>query len=586
MRGAWLGLLLVLCTASFASAQEKVVVHEVGGRQVCTIRVAPYAGSDVPGGFGWFLVDVQNHERTAHAVLVDLSTTAWSAGDFGLQRTIALGPEEQARFYLPLPNIERATLELKTNVDGGVQSVLFDVPSARGCVGLLVGDRANLQPAAFAVLQDAAKGRTSSVLVCSGMDVPADWRLFTGFHLVMVDGRSPLGADAQDALRRYVCAGGRVVVGSAASLPPGPLRERLERLQAPASRAEGLGTWVAVDDLAGATRIAEQVLELLGTNPELWPLPAALQKLQPVPGLGRAPVLVFLLVILCFAVLAGPVNFFLLRKWRRPLLALVTVPALGFGTTLLMLGYAFLHDGFGVRGAVRSWTLLDQAEHTAVATASRTLFAGLSPGSLSLSADALLIAPASLGRRDQRNPNRFQFSADTNRIDGAVLPSRTPTVLTTAQQGVVRDRLRVRVRPEGGLELLADGGIQLSGEILVRDRDGACWLGTAPVLQPCTLEQAEQYVSAFGVAAGHLATMEDETDYDGYRSYVITEPTADERSVAALSRRWLGSGGPEAGTWYGRLQQAPWLDDHGIRVDYDLQEHFVIGRLAAEDILR
>ena len=324
MKCAWSGLLLALCAASLVVAQEKVVVHEVGERRICTIRVAPFAGSEEPGGFGWFLVDVQNHERTAHAVLVDVSTTAWSAGDFGMQRTIALGPEEQARFYLPLPNVERATLELTTRVDGSAQSALLDVPSTRGCVGLVVGDRANLQPPALAMLQAVVTGRKCSMVGCSGLDVPADWRLFTGFPFVAVDGRSPLGADAQDALRRYVCAGGRVVVGSAGSLPPGPLRERLERLPALASRAEGLGTWVAVDDLATASRIAEQVGALLGTNPELWPLPAALQKLQPVPGLGRAPVLVFLLVILCFAVVTGPVNFFLLRKWRRPLLALVT----------------------------------------------------------------------------------------------------------------------------------------------------------------------------------------------------------------------------------------------------------------------
>ena len=60
--------------------------------------------------------------------------------------------------------------------------------------------------------------------------------------------------------------------------------------------------------------------------------------------------------------------------------------------------------------------------------------------------------------------------ATSNRI-ACVLPSRTPTVLTTVQQGVVRDRLRVRVRPEGGLELLADLGSSRVSVAVIKDRN-------------------------------------------------------------------------------------------------------------------
>ena len=34
------------------------------------------------------------------------------------------------------------------------------------------------------------------------------------------------------------------------------------------------------------------------------------------------------------------------------------------------------------------------------------------------------------------------------------------------------------------------------------------------------------------------------------------------------------------------VDQAPWISEHGLDVDYDEQRHWVFGRLAAEDFVR
>jgi hypothetical protein len=58
------------------------------------------------------------------------------------------------------------------------------------------------------------------------------------------------------------------------------------------------------------------------------------------------------------------------------------------------------------------------------------------------------------------------------------------------------------------------------------------------------------------------------------------------KSLDILPTRMLGGGELPPGTWIGRVAKAPWLDEHGLSVSYDVQEHFVVGRLAAEDFVR
>ena len=574
-------LVLALVSGLSALAQEKVLVHSDRDRQICTVRMAPFVGSSRRGGFGWIVVDVQNHERVPHVMSLRLTSRSWGSNDLELRRSVALGPEERAHFVLPLPNVAQVDFESRITFDNKTYLDDLRAASSAGVTALLVSDRAQLQPQALALMQAIAAADKPGVVTCSGLDLPADWRLFTGFELVLLDARSPLESGAQDALRRFVQAGGCVLVATPQSLSAGPVRDRLQKAGSPSQFQDGLGYWVVVDDLERNLGQAKEQCEGLGRlRLGLWPMPNALLNLQPVPGLGRPPVLVFLSVILLFAVLAGPVNFLLLRRWRRPMLALVTVPALGFGTTLLILGFGVFHDGFGVRGTLRSWTLLDQERHEAVAFSARTLFAGLMPASFSLPADSLMVVPDAFARDRSRSSHRWAFDADRSTLDGGVLPSRTLTAFAEAQQGVARQRLRFAARGDGALDVLTDGGVQVVGDLLLCDRDGKFWGGDARGLRPMPESDAQRALLKISQAAASH-TIERRVDDYG-RSILDTQVM----NLGELVHRLLGGGSLLPGTWIGRVANAPWLDAHGLAVDYDWQEHFVVGRLAAEDFVR
>jgi hypothetical protein len=110
-----------------------------------------------------------------------------------------------------------------------------------------------------------------------------------------------------------------------------------------------------------------------------------------VPGIGRAPVGSFLILIAAFVVVIGPVNYFLLRRKRRLYLLLVTVPLGAALVTAALFAYALISDGLGVRVRVRSFTEIDQRAGRAVSWSRQSYYAGLAPsGGLTFPATAVV----------------------------------------------------------------------------------------------------------------------------------------------------------------------------------------------------
>jgi hypothetical protein len=252
------------------------------------------------------------------------------------------------------------------------------------------------------------------------------------------------------------------------------------------------------------------------------------------------------------------------------MLALVTVPALGLSTTAMMLGYGLFYDGFGTRGVVTSWTVLDQERHECAVIAARTLFSGLSPGSCTMGPDALLLAPRAFVRQDRRGADRWHLDETT--LDGGVLPSRTTTPLLTAQQGVVRQRLRVQSAGDGELKILGDGGVVPVAEVVLRDLAGDWWFGSVPTLRRVSSSEGEAAMQRLLYDAGDLRILESAVE--------------DRSQVGGLTTRCLGGASLRPGCYAARVAKAPWLDEHGLRVAYDAETHFVFGRMQEQDFVR
>jgi hypothetical protein len=166
-----------------------------------------------------------------------------------------------------------------------------------------------------------------------------------------------------------------------------------------------------------------------------------------VRGVGRPPVIAFLVLISMFMIVVGPVNYLFLRSRGKLYLLLFTVPAAALVVTLSLLGYAMLSDGLGIKWRCRSLTILDQTQSSAVAWARHSYFAGLPPtGGLTFSRQTavypLMFEP----------PIRFQNYGPTRRVDwtdqqrliAGYLPSRTTTQLLTLRSGECEAKLEIQ----------------------------------------------------------------------------------------------------------------------------------------------
>jgi hypothetical protein len=183
-------------------------------------------------------------------------------------------------------------------------------------------------------------------------------------------------------------------------------------------------------------------------------VPPGLAVRERIPGIGEVPVRAFFFILLAFAILVGPVAYFVLRR-RRALAGLViVVPVVGALFTLGILGFGFLSEGLGTRGVVRTFTLLDQRDHEAVTAAGRTLFASFGPSSLSILPDTVVQVPDPdeeewpFRRGGARSP-RVSLDLDRSALGGEILPSRTVTSFATVSRARARERLR-RSRSSSG----------------------------------------------------------------------------------------------------------------------------------------
>jgi hypothetical protein len=152
-----------------------------------------------------------------------------------------------------------------------------------------------------------------------------------------------------------------------------------------------------------------------------------------VPGVGLAPVTEFRILITLFALAIGPVNYWLLKRWNRPHLMVLTVPIMAALVTLTLFSYALLSDGFSTLVRVRSFTSLDQRTGEAACWARLSYYAGLAPAHGLTLPDDVAVYPILPGwnetssRGSAERMRQIEWADGENRLTQGWLRSRTPT---------------------------------------------------------------------------------------------------------------------------------------------------------------
>ena len=173
-----------------------------------------------------------------------------------------------------------------------------------------------------------------------------------------------------------------------------------------------------------------------------------------VPGVGLAPVTEFQILITLFAIVIGPLNYWLLKRAQRTHLMAITVPVAAVGLTVSLLLYALLGDGFGTKVRIRAVTLLDQPSGKHTTWGRLSYYVGLAPDDGLTLDDDCVMYPILPGWNDL---NMAQGTALTREVvwsdgkqhlRGGWLRSRAPTQYLQVRTGKLDRRLDIDISSE------------------------------------------------------------------------------------------------------------------------------------------
>ena len=160
-----------------------------------------------------------------------------------------------------------------------------------------------------------------------------------------------------------------------------------------------------------------------------------------VPNTGKAPVFVFCALITLFAVMIGPVNYFVLARQRRLYLLLVTIPGGAALVTLCLVAYAVLGDGLGTQVRVRGYTLIDQNNGRAVNWSRQSYYSGIAPSrGMLFPTDTAVYTLEQFPPHEETGGNRRQkvfrwHDQDGQNLRKGYLTSRVTSQLLTLRTG-------------------------------------------------------------------------------------------------------------------------------------------------------
>ncbi len=301
---------------------------------------------------------------------------------------------------------------------------------------------------------------------------PVRWVSLTGLNCVCLtfDGFKTLDAVRRRAVLRYAESGGHLLICNADSDAATVIVELLDldpprtANEARPSHRYGLG-WVIIDDAPPHSMespdhptLTSIITELRATGPRMSF--RVMPKLH-LPGIETVPARSFIVIVALFALLIGPINFYVLTRKKKRTLALMTIPLISIVATISLATYSFAFEGVNAKIVPRTVTHLDQRRHRYSQVANVGVFSGILTNGMSFSSE---VAPFPTGfeQLDSWKSRPLPVSWDGGtQLAQSWLPSRTTTEFLLARNGPCRKRLIFQQDSDGEVTVGNALGVRL-----------------------------------------------------------------------------------------------------------------------------
>jgi hypothetical protein len=168
--------------------------------------------------------------------------------------------------------------------------------------------------------------------------------------------------------------------------------------------------------------------------------------------------------------LIGPVNYWLLKRFKRLQLLVLTVPLAAGLATAALFAYAIVSDGFSTTVRLRSFTMLDQRTGEAASWARMSYYSGIAPADgLNMPADVAVFPVLPSWNDASWSANRsMAWDANEAKLTRGWLSSRTPTQYLAIRSRKTPHRLDIAAK-DGIVRVTNRLGTMIESLILIDD---------------------------------------------------------------------------------------------------------------------
>ncbi|RKG62273.1 hypothetical protein D7X30_02870 [Corallococcus sp. AB011P] len=393
-----------------------------------------------------------------------------------MERSLEVGPRERTVTWLLMPaDLQSGTLNLDSpGMDTASRGFYLD--GYRGARVMVLGDVKSFEAATGLSRAPENNEPLVATRFVEPRTAPRELAAYAGYDAVLVAvPADQVPDDVWAVLETFAVTGGRLVLDQ----PPANPRLRFPLLQDEKAELSpyGFGFVRQFRDCRKQTpgcgfRLWEDterspaVVEPAGPPPR-WERHDLLSDGRlPLLSSARAPVGRFLLLIFLFVLAVGPGGWVLARR-KGPLAVLIAVPTLAVLTSLGLVAWSVLVDGFSLHAARYSLTLLDRERSRAVTVGLNAWYANLAEESVRMPASSVLLAPTA-----PEDPPRFLDWTNGLVVKNSFLPSRS--YREWGEVAVVPSRARLTARKaDGGVRVQNALGAPLKGGVL--KLDGQFW---------------------------------------------------------------------------------------------------------------
>lgn len=354
------------------------------------------------------------------------------------------------------------------------------------------------------------------------LELPPDWAWLNGFNLIIIDGRENYSQEQIHLLQDYLKAGGAILFIQADSLLPEliqPLFSKSFSIEKPYEKnvyfsSYYFGEFFILWEKSGLTiqktdaLLNPQIVTWLSNKipnvrhhlEEVQKNSSSNQRIAFIDGLfsnkflssslrfkfKHLPTLTFLILLLIFSIIVGPLNYFYFSRYKKNKLGLlISTPTIGFLFTASILLYGKFGDGYLLKTAIQTFTYLNQADQQTVSYSSSTSFSDLPRSKLTLAPKTWVISNllSRLPTISEEEVNdelkkkyswHMAFDKNGNFIAGSILPARSINTLSILSIQHTKEKIRFQKDATNHLNILPNHFITPSPttKILVRDFEG------------------------------------------------------------------------------------------------------------------